>query len=275
MKKVLIVYRENDLFKDLVPIVESELDNLGCENEIVSFNEGTLKEEIAQRLSIKSLLESVVISDLTVLSSVGDKLSHEVTRAKGYGLLDRLSEELSLASGTKTDETALGASGIGYFQVSLQSTVERVIKSDGMPEQVYIVLDKLTDHNPFFEQGINMNRFRRSFEGQQQAYGVIKQALVAAGIPEDRIHEEKSTHYIEPYAHWQKQYVNRDVKGNLFLVDRHVIAEQKITTNLARTLRLPMPTMYHDLAIKGELILDPEQIEVRVRSMIRDYITKN
>lgn len=55
MKDIVLVYRENDLFEQLVPAVVNVLSGFGCSVKTIEFDRSTTRQSVKKNLSIEYL----------------------------------------------------------------------------------------------------------------------------------------------------------------------------------------------------------------------------
>lgn len=176
---VVLMYRENDVYRDAMPMVAEELQTKGYPVEIISFparEQGKSEEEHLEemkediRKQTKIFKDSVILTDSTTGSRTWpftyDEEKELNLKAQIY--LDDLSEEAvwdalpnvaEAHQAWKEEKKAAGAESLEASRNLFTALMTKVFEKE-QPERIYIVPDDLTSHAPFGKYYTDLlNRF--------------------------------------------------------------------------------------------------------------------
>lgn len=155
MKDIVLVYRENDLFEQLVPAVVNVLYGFGCSVKTIEFDRSTTRQSVKENLvdRVSEFEDMPFIADETCLFPL-QSIDADIDLILQYNNLDKVFDSVI----THLIESGDGSSG---FVKAL-----KVISPESRPETVQVVTNHLTDHKPFseMENCEVINQLREWFE---------------------------------------------------------------------------------------------------------------
>jgi len=185
---IVFVYRDNDLFKEMMPQVVKTLESLGHEVKIQSFPAGTEWEKMEEQINKNKVITSEelmsgarlitdgttrgILNDSKIVQGVfqileeEDRLEDKDDAFKGYkgGYLDRLFDKAtaSMLLGedyvkSKEDvsvgydgERSRGEESLELGEKSFKAVIERILENENNhPHKIYIALPEINGHLPF------------------------------------------------------------------------------------------------------------------------------
>ncbi|HBI34109.1 MAG TPA: hypothetical protein DEA43_02765 [Candidatus Moranbacteria bacterium] len=297
MKKIFVVYRENDLYDKLVPKIIEWLNN--HEVEIVTFPSSANKDEIKIGINtqLKMFRNNIVISDKTCQSII-DEEDEIVNPSKYTSNFQRIRKENPILFTDTLDllcDKAIKITYGGVFEeectaiknedadgVKITSNLLEKIKSHGMtPKKIHIVTECTGDHSPFcyWNNGINDDPdSRRKYEID----------IVAPAIAQ--LFVKKFGNIIEIVSALKNKEVSLDILSKInapetwIIMDRHFTATMKYSGldwknffNQATVLRLPIFDFFEDvyrnkiLKIADEIFASEECLKKLISEEIKKY----
>ena len=280
---VLFVYRDNDLFKGLLPKVTNELKSLGREIEVKSFLPETKEDDIKKwfEKNLDEVLEKELVTDMTcdraevdvshlMYEKLGREKFNEWQRRMKLGYLDFFSEEITRAALLGKDYKRIlnewsekdYESALLSLKVNLAFILKRIFEDKkNMPKNVYILIEHLFDHTPF-----KLKKFEADKKGEyideereaKEAAGQLKNFLIDNGLKKNAI-------FIKDLLISE----NRDAidkKGNWVILDRHY--REELVNAIA--LRMPFPNFYKDTVSKKLISAQPEELERAFKEVLKE-----
>lgn len=157
---VNVAYRDNDLFRTLVPKITEKMIGLGRKVIVHSFPQGTPKEEIKKYFQEEKILESLKGTEF-LADGTCDVLDYNFSskELKKEYELDRLSAKIMGNSIVGKEVFEGKERKIKYSaEISaLQNIIKKIISEHGKPENFYIVENEIGAHN--FGNGLFYNTY--------------------------------------------------------------------------------------------------------------------
>jgi len=304
-----VIYRDNALFEEYIPIIEKYIKSLGGEINLQSFPRGTDADVIKNwyESNGQSLEGRVLLTDETCYPT--QRLNESI--ASKQGKLDEILNEAFLTTFEVGVQAEIGdgkifnSSGELVAAESFDVVFLKVFKSffenkEKYPQEIMIITNHIGDHiySHMWEEkerelfGIKEFKFRDLLEGeseekykkerslefrnvfQKEEERMIaekfKQYLVEAGFPEEKISIEETQNYNKV-----------DKKDSWILVDRHSeIMGLHGGTNIdhfhnATALVLPFSNLLKSASEQGLLFkLPPEKIAEKLYPVLDSYFKK-
>jgi len=295
LPQILIVYRDNSMFRELVPRMVDTLSGLGREVQCQIFPEGTPETEIKKWFEDnRQTQEGDLISDGTYERSTGYKERPLIN-------LDDITETVTFASvcGEFAYEREIDVkNGQGITKV-----VQNILANpQNAPKKVFILTDNIFDHYPLealledvpeiptdqideiFDLYYWHEQQRKEFNtaaGRKKAAVTVKKWLIQGGVPEEIISIEDQVN--------ETNGVEINKKGNWVVADRHnsnisdfvyAIDEgsgeiSEINPSEVVKLRLPLINFFSDAKEAGLIQVDPSAILNEAEKILRNKFKKS
>ena len=257
-KKCLIVYRDNPLFSRYIPIISEELSR-SCKYQtaIHAFEQGTQEQKIKawNHTNVRTLLEQdLVLPDETFKRANDYRFPPSLKILQGshgiYSLdniLDKTSTTTILGKEITQDENTWSGTKEAYGRI-LESLIDQ-------PKKVYIINEKMTDHDPFSLAG-----------GNEKAARILAQWFSEHGIANIKI--------INTYQELPKEKANKKI---WIVTDRHYSGYPDRARPGYTSLDIPFSNFFDDV-VRKEKLLRPysnEEYESNLREVVREKFEEN
>ncbi len=294
--RVLVVYRDNSMFRELVPRMVDTLTNLGREVQCQVFPEGTSETEIKKWFEDnRQTREGDLISDGTYERSTGYEERPLIN-------LDDIAETAAFASVCEESIQESRETDVKDFGKGITRVVQNILANpQNAPKKVFILTDRIFDHYPLealledvpeipvdqideiFDLYYWHEQQRKEFNtaaGRKRAAATVKKWLIQGGVPEEIISIEEQVD--------ETKGVEINQKGNWVVVDRHnsnisdfvyAIDEgsgeiSKIHPSEVVELRLPLINFFSDAKEAGLIQADPSAILNEAEKILRKKFQK-
>lgn len=303
VKDSFIVYRENRLFKEWVPVIEKILSSLGSRVNIKSFPAETKPEEIGNWITANTdkIMNSKFIPDYTSIKNI-EEICASGMSSKGIRKLSKIYEKCISLDRIFSNATILeifgkmsheipweGEEDIEVVGKNYVSLFKKILENKrNMPKKVYIVLESLLDHSPF--GGAFRRQNKESDEIVSRKAGEkVKEWLVKGGIPAKNIvlssdiirTDDGLVHGVFSVVKEIKKFNHTD---NWIISDRHIVSSDifyvddemqfknsKGELNFhAKHLELPLFNFWEDVQEQGLVKPNPEKMEEALTEVLKE-----
>lgn len=277
MKNITLIYRENDLYNTLVPLVVNFLSGvLGYDVDVIEFDRTTDKSEIVETLSdkIDELQGQLIMTDLTCKPGVDDgrlawqqacsdlNMTTSLDGIFGPVVVEFIADVESGGSGYRTqidmkdevweDDEAYYAQ---YREIFLR--VFESMPQAKYPETVFVARSRICDHDPF-------GRLRFHDEGDK-APGILKGWLIEAGHSDVRVLDAENAYRLS------RQAKEVDDSNVWIISDRHNDSHGFDADELEATvLELPLSNLLQTAMEQNLLSLEKHKVEEVIKSKLRE-----
>ncbi len=281
---VSLVYRDNDLFQDLVPTVVQEMKALGLEVDSKVFPKGEDPAKIAQWIEENKarLKEMRLVVDGTVRAQ---------NRSAFYSTpsLDGIMHDATLAAilpdfvwdirhdGMDEDSSAnydLLEKPEAHKAVFLE-IMKRITENGKLPKRVFICLDKLAEHKPFRDEAKE-----RELSSGGNWYGSMRKTQYDGGKNQEAF-ETLTAWLTEAGVEEVEAYDGQDLNGisDWILVDRHALPtdNQEFLPNNPETPVMVLPAEnFVASALKNGLLdgFNPEAVRLNIKGTVQRLFAK-
>ena len=301
LSPILLVYRDNDLFRGYVPEITGTLKSLGRQVEIQSFPAGIEEEEMEEwcRENEDKFEGMDIMTDETsaiALSNAG-VVEHEDQKYGAYldSLMDKATKRLIIgerekevpwhSEGDEEEKDMTLDKKLENAKEAYVTLIQKVFENkQNIPKEVYIVSLRLTDHEPFFKG------FKGAGEEEDlKALELLKTWLVEAGISQDAVKEisQKEWYIIEramkqrPLEENPKDFLEKiNKQGNWILKDRHVYSSGEalnrsgqLSEEKALVLELPLQNFLQGVMSAGLIKIKPGELDEEVKKLLKEKFT--
>jgi len=279
MQDIAVIYRENDLFADLISIVENVLSELGYNVNVVDFDRSVSKADIKKKLfkARENFRGNHIITDNTCArdydgstgwdnSDISFASVRNIDSIFGPVLVENIAGVES-RHGSKfkmefDNQKRFSGGGFGegeflleYYRDIFLRIVESVSKKY-YPKKIFVAESRLTDHGPFgpFFEGSDSDAAEILKEWLSDAFDAKIQLLDA-----------------ENGRDLMRQAKDVDRKDAWLIADRHNKSHEFKPENLEATvLELPLSNFLQTAMSAGLLEISGEDVEDEIRAQLRD-----
>jgi 5'(3')-deoxyribonucleotidase len=292
-KKIIVGYRENDLYDRYMPPIVAEMQSAGAEVELLTVPRGTeptviqqaLRERITDLKGASLFLDGTLADQLTQIDEFKGVI-HDIDRYMAP--TDEMGiRNLNLA-GTYDEVVAAMQQVSDVFKKYFKTAIKKV-----EPKKIYIEKQWLSDHFPFNNQGAMIymddpfveHSFLADEPLTQNPTPLIFGWLVESGYPEDQIEivqNDTGTSEIPDLE-----------EGSLLIVDRHYLGalaegrgrqffktqelkEEFANKGISLLILGSVLNLQESIVAMGALPeLDPEEISARFQESVHTLLNKS
>ncbi len=293
-KEVSLVYRDNDLFQDLVPTVVQEMQALGLEVDSKVFPKGEDPAKIAEwieenkarlkemRLVVDGTVRAQALATFAQAANL-DGMMHDATlRAVLPDYSWRVNYDYFDLSGTNNNKELLKKPGAR--QAVFLEIMRRIAESGKAPKRVFIHLDKLSDHAPFCDEKEVAEMSRRpgwwgSDEKRQydkgkslEAFETLKNWLIEAGIEEVEIYDGQDLNGSDDWV-----LIDRHAANAGFLEKKEDDFDISVLVDNPETPVMVLPAEnFVASALKNGLLdgFNPEAVRLNIKGTVQRLFAK-
>jgi len=237
----LITYRakgEDHSLNSQVPILQSAFEELGHKVNVLRFTD--ISDEEAVKATVHSAAAdlgegTVALTDYTTREFLPEHLGG---RKSAGGMLDDTVDSAFYRAigGTYRwkSKTGDGEKNTDDFNKSFGTIVNKVKEKNGVPDKVYVVMEKIADHAPFYGGDLS------------KAFPILEKALMDAGIPKENIKQIDSNRGL-------RDKLSESKERQWVVIDRHNhrveggYSPEPYKSAGATTILLPTATQYQHM----------------------------
>jgi hypothetical protein len=280
---IAFIYRENDLFKEWIPVMVNNLKNMDRRAEIHEFPRGTEEAEIQEWLIENQ--EKFKDKDISVDGTVREELfnsgfgrNHLLKYEPHYidDILSDFSSRVFFGKNKKElqKETEYAKTYEGSLETCEKSFVviiERILKN-AEPKRINIFLSNILDHEPFSKKPDNKENEAKNREIAKEQIGGW---FIKGGVDRKQIAFNPEENYKKIKESIEKK---KGSAGNWLVFDRHLLGglEErlgKIKTDSIK-LQLPLGNFLQDAINNSLLQIDSSKAEEELKQILKKEFAK-
>lgn len=239
-KQIMLMYRQNELFKEYMPVIRKKLENLEYIVNEQIFETGTDRNKIDkwQSENIDLLSNKIVLTDRTCVGiyEVSENINIEI---KEFAYLDNLFSRAAAQIVTPAyraydlDEQFHRnyEEGLKISQEIISSLVKEMLLVH-TPNNIYVFLDHIYEHSPFDKIWYTFCNKNKSEEAEEFVIKYIKETFEKGGFPAQKVHVTYNAK--DPFASLCEQ-------NNWLITDRHFFKDIIVS---GKHLILPIADFY-------------------------------
>ena len=246
--KALVIYRANTIFDEIVPFVEKGLSTLGYITIPLRFATRTPEEMLVNWFRVRK--PSIQTAELIISDGTCDRALFQNQLSSSRFTLDELAENVVLNIIEPVGEGVVDEQSVdGSLQKTREAYVHMFTHLTQKPEQLHILEEHLTDHDPFcylLPKGLSnmyISDERRKYNAH--AARILKSWFEEGiGCHVDVIANRKSLPI---------RSVRNDLSKQWVLLDRHNLIHETLKSDgyFGAVLLLPLPNFVQDVLKAG------------------------
>jgi hypothetical protein len=279
LQPMYIVYRDNELFQEMISHIVNMLQAMGRKVDVKSFEKGTEPREIKQWMTEnKDNFQGVeLLCDYTSSDRLRPRIIHELMQS-GFksskftldSLLNNAAEKTILGDEAKDlPDASLGEriKSLGDYKKYFSTLVKHILRNpDNVPQKVIIFEDALKDHiHDLFDKSSTFEIGQAEID---QVLSALKESFIDGGIEEDKIFFNREK--IKGYPELVDKF---DENGSWLVIDRHSDIFINRVKN-AKALSLPEGNFLISAREAGLINLKTEEILRQLEKILEEKFGK-